>query len=171
MRVGIVSAGAMGSAVGRTLLDGGAEVVTTLEGRSERTARLAEAAGLACVPTLGDVVDDVDVVLSIGPPGEAEKIAAAIAEACNAAGAAPLVADLNAISPATARKVESSLAGAGLDLVDGSISGPPPTKAGTTRIYLSGTRADEVAALPFRGVDLIEVGDDVGTASAVKMST
>ena len=81
------------------------------------------------------------------------------------------MADLNAISPATAQRIESTLAGAGLDLVDGSISGPPPALPGTTRIYLSGARADEVAALPFGGVDLIEVGDEVGTASAVKMCT
>jgi 3-hydroxyisobutyrate dehydrogenase-like beta-hydroxyacid dehydrogenase len=171
VRVGIVSAGAMGSAVGRALIDGGAEVVTTLEGRSERTARLATEAGIECVPTLEDVVEDADAVLSIAPPGEAEDIAAAIAEACGAAGAAPLVADLNAISPATARRIEATLARAGLDLVDGSISGPPPAKPGTTRIYLSGPRAEEVAALPFSGVHVIEVGDSVGTASAVKMCT
>jgi 3-hydroxyisobutyrate dehydrogenase-like beta-hydroxyacid dehydrogenase len=161
----------MGSAVGRALLDGGAEVVTTLERRSERTARLAEAAGLECAPTLRDVVEDVDVVLSIAPPGEAAEIAAVLAEACTAVSEAPLVADLNAISPATARRIEAALAAAGLDLVDGSISGPPPARPGTTRIYLSGPRADEVAALPFSGVHVIEVGDEVGTASAVKMCT
>jgi 3-hydroxyisobutyrate dehydrogenase-like beta-hydroxyacid dehydrogenase len=161
----------MGSAVGRALLDGGAQVVTTLEARSERTGRLAREAGIECVPTLRAVVEDVDVVLSVAPPGEAERVAAAVAEACAAAGAAPLVADLNAISPATARRIESVLAAAELDLVDGSISGPPPSMPGTTRIYLSGPRVDEVASLPFSGVDLIEVGDAVGTASAVKMCT
>jgi 3-hydroxyisobutyrate dehydrogenase-like beta-hydroxyacid dehydrogenase len=55
--------------------------------------------------------------------------------------------------------------------VDGSISRPPPWRAGTTRIYLSGSRAGEVAGLPFEGVDVIVVGPDVGSASAVKMST
>src|SRR4029079_6280928 len=50
-------------------------------------------------------------------------------------------------------------------------SGPPPQQAGTTRIYLSGPRAPEVAALPFDGVDVIVVGDEAGAASAVKMST
>ena len=76
---------------------------------------------------------------------------------------ARLVADLNAVSPETAR-------GLGVD-VDGSISGPPPVAAGTTRIYLSGPRAGEVAALPFDGVEVVVVGDEVGAASAVKMST
>jgi 3-hydroxyisobutyrate dehydrogenase-like beta-hydroxyacid dehydrogenase len=80
------------------------------------------------------------------------------------------VADLNAIAPATASALADELGAAGLDLVDGSISGPPPWKPGT-RVYLSGARAEEVAALPFDGVDRVVVGSDVGTASAVKMST
>lgn len=152
--VAIVSPGAMGSSVGRALQRGGARVVATLEGRSERTRRLAE--GLELLPTLAEVVSAADVVLSIVPPSEAGPVAAQVR-------GAPLVADLNAVSPATARAL-------GVD-VDGSISGPPPDVAGTTRIYLSGPRAAEVAALPFDGVDVIVVGHEVGAASAVKMST
>jgi 3-hydroxyisobutyrate dehydrogenase-like beta-hydroxyacid dehydrogenase len=171
VRVGIVSAGAMGSAVGRVLRDGGAEVVTTLAGRSERTAHLAGEAGLECLPDLDAVVSKSDVVLSIGPPGEAEGIAGGIAAAAQRRASRPLVADLNAISPDTARRIEGALAEQRLDLVDGSISGPPPRTAGTTRIYLSGSRLPEVAGLPFAGVSLIPVGDEVGTASAVKMCT
>ena len=44
-------------------------------------------------------------------------------------------------------------------------------EAGHDAIYLSGPRAPEVAALPFEGVERIVVGDAVGAASAVKMST
>ncbi len=158
----------MGSAVGRALLDGGAEVVTTFEGRSERTARLAREAGLEIAPSLDAVLADADVVLSIAPPDQAEAIARDVDAAAARAGARPLAADLNAISPATARRIASEI---GLDLVDGSISGPPPAKPGTTRIYVSGPRASEVAALPFAGVDVIPVGGEVGSASAVKMCT
>jgi 3-hydroxyisobutyrate dehydrogenase-like beta-hydroxyacid dehydrogenase len=95
-------------------------------------------------------------VLSIVPPGRAEEVAAGL-------GSARLLADLNAVSPATARRISAA--------VDGSISGPPPRTPGTTRVYLSGPRAGEVAALPFDGVDVVVVGDEVGAASAVKMST
>jgi 3-hydroxyisobutyrate dehydrogenase-like beta-hydroxyacid dehydrogenase len=171
VRVGIVSAGAMGSAVGRALRTGGASVATTLAGRSERTARLAHEAGLEPLPDLDAVVATADVVLSIAPPEQAEAIAATLAAACTRTGAAPLVADLNAISPATGRRIEAAFSTVGLELVDGSISGPPPNDPGTTRIYLSGPRATDVAALPFAGVDVIQVGDQVGTASAVKMCT
>jgi 3-hydroxyisobutyrate dehydrogenase-like beta-hydroxyacid dehydrogenase len=122
----------MGSAIGGVLREGGAEVVTTVAGRSERTARLARAAGLECLPDLDAVVHGSDVVLSVAPPDQAEAIAGAIAAAATRMAASPLVADLNAISPARARRVETALAAVGLDLVDGSISGPPPRKPGTT---------------------------------------
>jgi 3-hydroxyisobutyrate dehydrogenase-like beta-hydroxyacid dehydrogenase len=167
VKVGIVSAGEMGSAIGAALRSRGAEVVTTLAGRSQRTARLARQAGLECLPDLEAVVRRADVVLSVAPPDRAEAIAGDIA----ATGAPALVADLNAVSPATVRRIEGALGEAGLDLVDGSISGPPPRSQGTTRIYLSGPRAPELLRLPFDGVELVHVGDEVGSASAVKMST
>jgi 3-hydroxyisobutyrate dehydrogenase-like beta-hydroxyacid dehydrogenase len=169
--VGIVSPGAMGSAVGAALARGGVRVVVSLAGRSERTRRLADGAGLDVLASLEDVARAADVVLSIAPPEAARTIAVDIAQAARAAGTRPLVADLNAVSPATARGLAGDLEAAGLDLVDGSISGPPPSRRGTTRVYLSGARAAEIADLPFDGVELIVVGDEVGSASAVKMST
>jgi 3-hydroxyisobutyrate dehydrogenase-like beta-hydroxyacid dehydrogenase len=171
VRVAIVSAGAMGSALGAALLAGGAEVTTTLAGRSERTARLARQAGIECLPDLDAVVRTADVVLSVAPPDQAEDVAADVAAAAARTGATPLVADLNAVSPATARRIDAAQRDAGLDLVDGSISGPPPRRAGMTRIYLSGRRAGEVLRLPFAGVELVGVGAEIGAASAVKMST
>lgn len=169
--VGIVSPGAMGSAVGAALARGGARVVATLAGRSERTRGLAEHAGIELLPDLESVVREADVALSIAPPEAARAIAADIRSAARAAAAQPLVADLNAVAPATARAIAEELLHEGLDLVDGSISGPPPWKPGTTRVYLSGARAPEIADLPIEGVERIVVGDEVGTASAVKMST
>jgi 3-hydroxyisobutyrate dehydrogenase-like beta-hydroxyacid dehydrogenase len=168
--VGIVSPGAMGSAVGAALVRGGAGVVVVLAGRSERTRGLAADAGLTTLAGLDEVVAEADVVLSIAPPEAARTIAYDISRAAGRVGARPLVADLNAIAPATVRALADELGAAGLELVDGSISGPPPWKPGT-RIYLSGARADEVAQLPLEGVERIVVGPEVGTASAVKMST
>ncbi len=161
----------MGSAVGAALSRGGAHVVATLAGRSERTRRLAEAADLTILGSLDEVVGAADLVLSIGPPEAAQAIAGDLARTSAAVGARLLVADLNAISPMKARALNQALSDADLDFVDGSISGPPPRRAGTTRVYLSGERAAEIAALPFDGVDTIVVGSQVGAASAVKMST
>jgi len=159
----------MGSAVGRVLAAGGARVVATLEGRSARTARLAE--GFELLAGLDDVAAASEIVLSIVPPGAALDVAGAVAEAASRTAARPLVADLNAIAPATMEAVAARVGGAGLVAVDGSISGPPPRSAGTTIIYLSGTRAAEVASLDAPGLELRVVGETVGKASAIKMST
>lgn len=167
--VGIVSAGAMGSALGACLRRGGARVLVALDGRSERTRRLAAAAGLEDVGSLGSLARDAGIVLSVVPPGSAREVAAVIAAAVGPAR--PLVADLNAVAPATVLAVGATLAETALELVDGSISGPPPQEDGTTRLYLSGPRAAEVAALPFEGVERVVVGSSLGSASAVKMCT
>ena len=167
--VGIVSAGAMGSALGARLREGGARVLVALDGRSERTRRLAADAGLEDVGPLAEVLREADVVLSVVPPGAAVDVASEIASA--AGSSRPLVVDLNAVAPPTVHRIEAALAHAGLEAVDGSISGPPPHPRGTTRVYLSGKRAAEVAALPFEGVDRVVVSDVVGAASAVKMCT
>jgi 3-hydroxyisobutyrate dehydrogenase-like beta-hydroxyacid dehydrogenase len=159
----------MGSALGARLRNGGARVVVALDGRSQRTRRLAADTGLEDVGSLPSLLREADVVLSVVPPGAAVRVASAIAEA--AAGAPPIVADLNAVSPVTAREVASLLRAAGNEAVDGAISGPPPVGAGTTRIYLSGRNADAVASLPLEGVERIVVGDEPGLASAVKMCT
>jgi 3-hydroxyisobutyrate dehydrogenase-like beta-hydroxyacid dehydrogenase len=169
--VGIVSPGAMGSAVGAAYHAAGQRAVTTVSGRSERTGRLAELAGLERLPDLESVVAEAELVLSIVPPDQAVATAAEIAGAAGRTGSRPLVGDWNAVAPATVRAIGQSLAEVGLELVDGSISGGPPNAGYRTRVYLSGPRAEELAAAAPPWLDLRVVGDEVGLASAVKMCT
>lgn len=157
--IGIVSPGAMGSAIGRVLREGGVRVVATTAGRSERTVLLAEAAGFELLGTLSDVVAASDIVLSVAPPDQAE----AIARDVRALGE-PLLVDMNAVSPLTVQRIAPD--------VDASISGGPPRAGATTRVYASGPRAADFAALPWdERVDVHVVGDELGRASAVKMCT
>lgn len=171
LTIGIVSPGAMGSAVGAAYAAGGARVLATVAGRSARTRELAAAAGLELLPRLDDVVRHADLVLSIVPPEHALAVADELGASARRVDSDPLVADLNAIAPATARELARRLAGSGLDAVDGSISGGPPHPDRSTRIYLSGDRAAELAGLSAPGIDPRIVGTEVGLASAVKMST
>ena len=161
----------MGSAVGAAYRAAGRRVVTTLAGRSERTRGLAQAAGLELLPDLDDVVREVDLVISIAPPDRALAIAAEVAGAARRTGGRPLVADWNAVAPATAREIALVLEAGGLDLVDGSISGGPPRADYRTRVYLSGPRALEVGEAGPAWLDLRIVGAEIGLASAVKMCT
>jgi 3-hydroxyisobutyrate dehydrogenase-like beta-hydroxyacid dehydrogenase len=161
----------MGSALGLRLRESGSRVVVALDGRSERTRGFATNTGLEDVGALTTLVGEADIVLSVVPPGDAHAVATGLAAASRSVDARPLVVDLNAVAPATASHIAETLAAAGLDLVDGAISGPPPTRPGQTRIYLSGPRAAEVSELQFSGVELSVVGATVGLASAVKMCT
>jgi len=167
--VGLVGAGNMGSALGSVLREGGARVITTLAGRSGRTAGLARAAGLELVEDLETLVGTASHILVVTPPGAAVDAATALADASRRAGARPIIADMNAISPQTAGAVAAALAP--LDFVDGSISGGPPTDHPGARLYFAGPRAAEFIALPWRHVTAVDLGTRVGAASALKMST
>ena len=170
--IGVVSPGAMGSGLGRAWRRGGARVVATVAGRSARTVRLAEAAGLELVPDLDAVVAAAQIVVSVGPPDRAVEIAGSIAASARRAGVTPLVAELNAVSPMTVSRIAADvLAPAGIDVVDGAISGPPPKDAGRTIMYLSGPSAGRIAGLDAPDLDARVVGDRLGQASAIKMCT
>jgi 3-hydroxyisobutyrate dehydrogenase-like beta-hydroxyacid dehydrogenase len=159
LRVGVLHPGAMGAAVGRVLVERGHEVVWLPDGRSDETARRAAAAGLTPVSTL----DEADVILSICPPHAALDVARDLAGT-----GGTLVIDANAVSPMTAAQIGEVVGGR---WVDGGIVGPPPTQAGTTRLFLSGPLAGEAAAL-FAGSALEPVvlaGSPVA-ASALKMA-
>ena len=106
----------MGSAVGAAYRAAGQRVVTTVSGRSERTGRLAELAGLERLPDLDSVVAEAELVLSIVPPDQAVATAAEIAAAAARTGSRPLVGDWNAVAPATVRAIGHSLAEVGLEL-------------------------------------------------------
>jgi 3-hydroxyisobutyrate dehydrogenase-like beta-hydroxyacid dehydrogenase len=157
----------MGSALARVWRQGGLRVVATVGLRSERTRRLAESADVELLPDLDALVAAADAVVSVVPPAAAGSVAREVAAAAGRGRVTPLFADLNAIAPRTVRDLDHGR----LDLVDGSISGPPPLRPGTTTVYLSGMRAAELADVPAPGLDVRVVGAEIGLASAVKMST
>lgn len=169
LTIGVVSPGAMGAALGRAWRARGARVLATVDGRSERTRRLAQ--GLELVPDLTAVVDGSDVVVSICPPDQARAVMGAILDAARAREAKPLAADLNAVSPETVHDLAALAEAAGLRFVDGSVSGGPPVAGGDTMLYLSGNHAEVLASLPADGLRTRVVGSTPGLASAVKMCT
>ena len=67
--VAIVAQGAMGAGVGARLAERGLRVITSLAGRSEASAKRAEAAGMVAVSDQECV--QADFFLSICPPSDA----------------------------------------------------------------------------------------------------
>lgn len=152
--VGLLHPGEMGSALGAALQHNGHQVLWASEGRSESTA--ARAASFEDADTARELAAAASVIIAVCPPHAARDVAASVD------GFEGIYVDANAISPATAREIGG---------VDGGIVGPPPRDGATTRLYLSGPRAEEVARL-FAGtaVEPRVLGDEVGTASAMKMA-
>lgn len=164
--LGILHPGKMGSTIAASAKVGIPRVVWASAGRSSASAQRAAAAGLEDAVTVTDLVRASDVIVSMCPPHAAESVAEEVA----ALGFRGLYADANAISPSRARAIAGIVQRAGGQFVDGGIVGEPVQRAGTTRLYLSGDGAGQVAAC-FKGGPLqaIIIGGGIGSASALKM--
>jgi 3-hydroxyisobutyrate dehydrogenase-like beta-hydroxyacid dehydrogenase len=162
--IGIVNPGEMGAAVGASLAGEGHEVLWASEGRSGATEARATAAGLTDTGSLGALIERSNVIFSVCPPHAAVDVARQLV------GFQGLFLDANAIAPATALEVRSVIEKGGASYVDGGIIGSPPGGRERTRLYLSGERANEVAALFGPAQVLVKVVSASPTAaSAVKM--
>jgi 3-hydroxyisobutyrate dehydrogenase-like beta-hydroxyacid dehydrogenase len=157
----------MGSVVGAAALAGGARVLWASEGRRSRSHERARSAGLEDAGTLAALVARSDVILSVCPPHAAFEMASTV----ESLGFKGLYIDANATSPATARGIAGTVERAGATFVDGGIIGPPPTKRGDARLYLSGGGAARAADLfSDSPLEAIALDAPVGAASALKMA-
>lgn len=165
--VALLHPGNMGVTIGAAAAASGARVIWASHQRSKATQDRARQAGLGDMENIADVVQASDVVLSVCPPHAALELARSVAEH-NFSG---IYVDANAVSRPTAQRIGETVTTAGASFVDGGIIGPPVRRAGTTRLYLSGPRAPEVANL-FSGsmLDARTIGEKPGCASALKMA-
>ena len=167
--IAILSPGSMGSAVGKVLRESGYDVVTNLDGRSERTRALAEEAGFRAVSGIDSIVEEADLVMSILVPSEAISVAREAAAAMKHTGASPAYADCNAVSPDTARELGKIIEAAGGRFIDAGIIGGPPGSGSPPRFYASGPHEAVIGELDGKGIIVPLLGGDVGRASAIKM--
>ena len=168
--IAVLMPGDMGHATGRVLAVHGHDVLTCLNGRSERTKALARAAGIRDAGSLEAVVGEASLVLSILPPASALGLATDVARAMMRTGAKPVYVDCNAISPATARDVCAVIDAAGTPFIDAGIIGLKPDGAGPgPRFYVSGADTGPMQALDGKGFQVKAIGSEAGRASALKM--
>jgi 3-hydroxyisobutyrate dehydrogenase-like beta-hydroxyacid dehydrogenase len=168
--VGIMSPGDMGSAIGKVLSDAGLNVITCLEGRGNITRLRAQEAGMHDVASLDRLVSESELILSVLVPSQALTMAQSIADSVRRTGRHPAYADLNAIAPQAAKRINTVMTGVGVVFVDAWIIGSPP-KAGrsSTWVYCSGPDTTALESLTESGLDVRRVGSDIGQASGLKM--
>jgi len=168
-RVGIMSAGDMGSGFGSVLHAQGLDVYTCLAGRSGFTRLRATEAGFNDSPNLDHLVGNVDLFLSVLVPSEAVQLAKDVAASMKRTGATPAYADLNAIAPNTVLEIESIVRDAGAGFIDGGIIGGPPRQGYSPHIAVSGPDISAIEVLRDRALDIRVTGPRIGQASGLKM--
>ncbi len=168
--VAVVAQGDMGAGTGGQLVRNSLRVITNLSGRSARSVALAGQAGMEDVGDDAALVREADMFLSILPPGQAVALAKNLAGPIRSAGKKFLFADCNAVAPTTKTEIQAIVEDAGARFVDVGILGNPPSpKDNTTRYYASGPHAEEFTELRKFGLDIIDCGDEIGRAAAIKM--
>ena len=167
--VAILSPGDMGHAIGQLLRENELHVLTCLAGRSNRTRQLSEQAGMTDVPSIKELVTQADVLMSVTVSEAVPGLCQEISEAVKATGTDLLFAECNAIAPELSREMESVLKSGGARYVDASIIGGPPRNGSSPRLYASGDNVAELLQLRDFGLDVRDLGDQLGRASGIKM--
>jgi 3-hydroxyisobutyrate dehydrogenase-like beta-hydroxyacid dehydrogenase len=165
--VALLHPGNMGTTIGIAAATSGARMVWVSESRSKASQDRARDARLRDVKTLANAVNESDVILSVCPPDAALDLARNVAQHRFKG----IYVDANAVSRATAQQICEIVTRAGADFVDGGIIGSPVKRPGTTRMYLSGEHAPEIAALFSDSMlDAKTIGVEPGAASALKVA-
>ncbi len=167
--VAILSPGDMGHAIGQLLRENELRVLTCLAGRSSRTRQLSEQAGITDVPNLNALVEQSDVLMSVTVSEAVPGLCEDIADAVKSTGTDLLFAECNAIAPELSKEMEGVLESVGARYVDASIIGGPPRNSSSPRVYASGDNASEFEQLREFGLDVRNLGPQLGRASGIKM--
>ncbi|WP_310729234.1 DUF1932 domain-containing protein [Streptomyces sp. N2A] len=166
--VGILHPGSMGAAVAACAAANAAAVLWSVQGRGPASAARAEQFDLTPVPTLWELLDRSDIVISLCPPAAAEDLARDVAEH----GFTGVYVEANAISPERAQRIAALLEPDAI-VVDGGVVGSPPVRGKSPALYLSGAAAaiERIEAL-FVGtaVRTMVLGTEIGKASALKLA-
>ena len=156
----------MGVSVGSAAINSGHRVLWVSEGRSEVTRKRASDQKLEDIRTLSKIGES-DMVFSICPPQSAIEVAKAVVET----GFKGLYMDANAGSPEKKHLINKLLEGSDIDFVDGGIIGPPVSSEGSTRLYVSGERSNEVEAVFTNSfLSVRSLGDEIGKAASLKIA-
>jgi len=167
--VGILSPGRMGASIMAVCKS--KRRIWASDGRSEDSKKRSKSAGLEDVGSLKELARQSDFIFSIIPPAEAVQVAKNVREV----EFEGVFVDLNAISPQTFDLIADIFKDSSVEVLDGSIIGPPVSKDRRTKIFLAGA-SKPIAVIKdlMSGVEGLFVTEMVGkeprSASALKMS-
>ena len=161
----------MGLSVGVALLNSGIEVLTNLDGRSQKTIKNTNTNNITNV-TLSDLINRSDIILSIIPPSSSIEVANNLSKLSQSTLKPITYVECNAISPDTTKFIEKSFISTAFKnskYIDGSIIGTAPTDTYKPKLYISGKYANKIEFLKSKAFQIINLGDKLEAASSIKM--
>jgi 3-hydroxyisobutyrate dehydrogenase-like beta-hydroxyacid dehydrogenase len=160
----------MGFHWAKLLKSHGVEVLTYDKERGETSRKRAENAGVKSLPSMAQLVNDAELIVSIVVPSAAKRVAEVVAAAVTQSGRKDvLFLDANAISPMTADDIAALLTPAGISFIDGCIIGAASRMGKGTIVYVSGADAARARDLEPFGIPVRVLGPNTSQASAFKV--
>ena len=160
----------MGHGIAKVLVENNFKVLTFLKGRSKRTLKLANEAGVINIDNFENFLKEVDIILSIIPPENAFQQAKFVTSFSSHIEKKITYVDCNAISPNTCLKIEKLFDNKHFEFLDGGIVGLNPiVEKGKTRLYISGKNTKKLEIINNKGIIVKSLGSEIGKASAFKM--
>ena len=166
-RFAIVGFGEVGGIFARDLHAAGAAGIATYDVAADASARAAATGYVEVRGTAAEAGAEADVVFVSVTAGS---VLAAVEALAGGLGHAPLVVDVNSVSPSTKREAARAVEQAGGRYVEAAVMTSVPPHGLRSPMLLGGPHARAFAALmaPF-DMRLTVFSDEVGKASSVKM--
>lgn len=168
-QVAVLGAGILGAAMARSLAREGHEV--RLWNRTPAKAQAAAAERIAPAGSVAEAVTGADAVVTV--LFDADSVLAVTDELVGALGPHAVWVQASTVGPDGMRRIEQAAGEAAARLVDAPVLGTrKPAEDGQLVVLASGPAAGRAAARPVFeaiGSRVVDVGDDLGSASALKL--
>jgi len=161
MKVGFLGFGEVASTISKGLMDHGAEICTSIEGRSIKTRDLAKKSAVNICGDDKKVAEISDILISAAVPAQAIEIAKKVGKHFRG-----VYVDINNVSPQTVKNALSYIENN--KIADAAIMGGIK-KGIDVQIIASGCCAKEFSILNNYGMNIKVIGPHAGQASALKM--
>ncbi len=175
-RIGILYPGGLGATLGRAIAQTGGTPITCISDRSEATKNRAIESGFTILPSLEELVQECDLLISVVVPAAALQVAESLAKAvdavqrlnCSTYGL--LFVEANSISPQSKKRISDILSQRNIRCIDAAYFGPNNRIGQKNVLALSGLASHEAAYFLRPIVDVRITGKKVGDACELKMA-
>ncbi len=162
MNVGFIGFGEVASILSEGLMKNGADVYTSVEGRSTRTKNNIQKTGVETYPSYKALAENSDIIISSVIPSKAIEVAEMVGKYSSG-----IYVDINNVSPKTVVNALDKIKNG--KTVDAAIIGSVIKKGVDVKIIASGSFANEFADLIDYGLNITVVGSVNGQASGIKI--